>query len=315
MLHFVNASGIVPACGVCRTQGARMSGPISYEQLINTITARYEGMGKRSRDIARYIVQNPNDMALSTAKTIAERTGVQASSLVRFAQALGYDGFNDMQRVFQSRLVTAAPSYVERLEALRRDLGGRLGNTKVGLVREVAIRDIAALQRLIETIEEPDLETAAAILKDAPTIHVLGHLRAYPVAAYFHYALTRLRRDVRLIDGMGGLGSDQADLVDRSHCLIAISFRHYAREVVDIVERLADNQVPIIAITDSQLSPLAKRAAVTFLVPEAENNFAHSLAAPICIAQGLVMAMAHAIRPDVAAEAISADTLRAPAGL
>lgn len=101
-----------------------MSGPISYEQLINEITDRYESLGRRSRDIARYVVQNPNEIALRSAKAVAERIGVEASSLVRFAQGFGYTGFAEMQRVFQSRLVTGAPGYAERLAALKRELGG-----------------------------------------------------------------------------------------------------------------------------------------------------------------------------------------------
>ena len=91
-----------------------MAGPISYEQLINQITDRYEALGRRSRDIARYVVQNPNEIALNSAKGIAERVGVEASSLVRFAQGFGFSGFAEMQRIFQSRLLTAAPGYAER---------------------------------------------------------------------------------------------------------------------------------------------------------------------------------------------------------
>jgi DNA-binding MurR/RpiR family transcriptional regulator len=286
-----------------------MAGPISYEQLINEITDRYEALGRRSRDIARYVVQNPNEIALNSAKGIAERVGVEASSLVRFAQGFGYSGFAEMQRVFQSRLVTAAPGYAERLEALKRELGGDSAPTMTGLLRDLAIHDIVSLQRLTDTVAERDLQAAARLLAQAPTVHVIGQLRSYPVAAYLRYLLTRLRRDVRLIDGAGGLATEQAYTVEPDHVLVAVSFRYYAREVVDIVEALAGRGVPIIAITDSQMSPITKHAAAAFVVTEAENHFTRSLAAPICLAQALVIAMAREIRPDVAVENLTADSL------
>ncbi len=291
-----------------------MSGPISYEQLINEITDRYESLGRRSRDIARYVVQNPNEIALRSAKAVAERIGVEASSLVRFAQGFGYTGFAEMQRVFQSRLVTGAPGYAERLAALKRELGGDRSETMTGLLHDLAIRDIASLQRLTDTVSERDLQTAARLLARAPTVHVLGQLRSFPVAAYLRYLLTRLRRDVRLIDGAGGLATEQAHTVARNHVLVAVSFRYYAREVVDIVEALAEREVPVIAITDSQLSPITKHAAAAFIVTEAENQFTRSLAAPICLAQALVIAMAREIRPDVAVEKLTAESLAGRAG-
>jgi DNA-binding MurR/RpiR family transcriptional regulator len=288
-----------------------MSGPISYEQLINEITDRYDALGRRSRDIARYVVQNPNEIALNSAKGIAEKIGVEASSLVRFAQGFGYSGFAEMQRIFQSRLVTAAPGYAERLDALKRELGGDNSDSMVGLLRDLAIHDIASLQRLTDTVSEKDLQTAARLLARAPTVHVIGQMRSYPVAAYLRYLLTRLRRDVRLIDGAGGLATEQSHTVDRSHVLVAVSFRYYAREVVDIVEALAARDVPIIAITDSRMSPITKHADATFVVTEAENHFTRSLAAPICLAQAIVIAMAREIRPDITADTLTHDALAA----
>ncbi|MEA2782018.1 MAG: hypothetical protein QOK29_3562 [Rhodospirillaceae bacterium] len=288
-----------------------MSGPISYEQLINEITDRYDALGRRSRDIARYVVQNPNEIALNSAKAIAEKIGVEASSLVRFAQGFGYSGFAEMQRIFQSRLVTAAPGYAERLDALKRELGGDNSDSMVGMLRDLAIHDIASLQRLTDTVSEKDLQTAARLLARAPTVHVIGQMRSYPVAAYLRYLLTRLRRDVRLIDGAGGLATEQSHTVDRSHVLVAVSFRYYAREVVDIVEALAGRDVPIIAITDSRMSPITKHADATFVVTEAENHFTRSLAAPICLAQALVIAMAREIRPDITVDTLTHDALAA----
>ncbi len=270
-----------------------MAAPPTYERLINEIAERHHAMSRRFQQIARFVVQNPNDVAIESVKTIAVTAGVQPSSLVRFAQSLGYAGFSEMQRVFQARLLSAAPGLNERVRALKAELGPRSESTNLAFLNELVISDIAALQHLLDCIDEQALAKAVDLLSAADTIHVIGQLRAYPIANYFRYVLTHLRQNVQLLDGAGGLAGEQAQLMDKNCVLLAISFRHYAREVVDIVEATKRRKIPIVAITDSQLSPLAKHADVYFEVPEGEYNFARSLAAPMCLAQALVICMGH----------------------
>lgn len=279
-----------------------MVAPLTYEQLITEIAERHAAMSKRFQQIARFVVQNPNDVALESVKTISATAGVQPSTLVRFAQSFDYAGFSDMQRVFQSRLLTAAPSITDRLNALNKELGHRAGEPGPSALRDLVIGDIAALQHLLESTPEDSLDQAAALLSAARTVYVIGQLRAYPVANYLRYALTHLRRDVRLLDGAGGLAAEQAQMMDADCVLLAVSFRYYAREVVDIVEAAGKRRIPIIAVTDSQLSPLAKHATLAFEVPEGEFNFSRSLAAPMCLAQALVISMASRLRPESAGE-------------
>ena len=275
-----------------------MVAPLTYEQLITEIAERHATMSKRFQQIARFVVQNPNDVALESVKAISATAGVQPSTLVRFAQSFDYAGFSDMQRVFQSRLLTAAPSLTDRLNALRKELDGQAGSSRPSALKDLVIGDIAALQHLMESTAEQDLDRAAGLLSGAGTVYVIGQLRAYPVANYLRYALTHLRRDVRLLDGAGGLAAEQAHMMDERCVLLAVSFRFYAREVVDIVEAAAGRDIPIVAITDSQLSPLAKHADVAFEVPEGEFNFSRSLAAPMCLAQALVISMAKRLQQD-----------------
>jgi DNA-binding MurR/RpiR family transcriptional regulator len=271
--------------------------PISYEQLIVAITDRHRDLARGYQEVGRYIVQNPNEIALRSAKYIADQIGVQASTLVRFSQAFGYSGFADMQRVFQARLLTAAPGFTERLDALRNELGVREHTGISAMMRDLVTHDIAAMHRLIDTFDDNSVLRAADMMAKASTIHLLGQMRSYPIAVYLRYVLLHLRKDCRLIDGAGGLAVEQASVIHPSHLMIAVSFRYYAREVVDIVENLAQRGVPIISITDSPLSPLAKHSTVTLFCPEGENNFSNSLAAPMCLAQALTMSMAENVEP------------------
>lgn len=266
--------------------------PKDYEELIRVIHERYEEMNRSYQRIAIYLTQNPNDVAVKSMNAIAGTCGLHASSFVRFAQMLGYKGFKELQAVFQKRLSTAAPGFEARVKALETELSGR-GNAGGGaFLHELVLRDIASLQELLSNIPAKNVDKAIRKLEAADTIYLLGQLRSAPVVDLLRYILTMLGKRVVLLDAGGGLATHMARVIRRSDLLFAVSFRFYATEVVNIVEQAASRGVPIIAITDSTLSPLAKSTTVLFAVPEHQYTFSRSLAAPMCLAQALTVGLA-----------------------
>src|SRR5258708_17932536 len=91
--------------------------PSDYEELIRTIHERHDDMSKSYQRIAVYLTQNPNDVAVHSVIAIAERCGVHASAVARFAQALGYAGFKTLQGLFQKRFSTAPPAFEPLVQA------------------------------------------------------------------------------------------------------------------------------------------------------------------------------------------------------
>ena len=266
--------------------------PADYEELIRVIHERYDVMSKGYQSIALYLTQNPNDVAVRSVNAIAERCGVHASNFVRFAQALGYTGFKDLQRLFQKRLSTAAPGFEARVKALESELGARDDQSGDGFLRNLVARDVASLQALLSDVAPDDLTRAAEFLEKADAIYLIGQLRSAPVVELLRYVLTMLGKRCVLLDPSGGLATHMARTIGAGDVLVAVSFRFYATEVVNVVENVSAKGNTIIAITDSTLSPLAKNADVVFAVPEHEYTFSRSLAAPMCLAQALTVALA-----------------------
>lgn len=282
----------------------------NYEQIVDEITKRYAQLSVRHQQAARYVTQNPNTVALESINAVAAKCGLHPSVLVRFAQVFGYSGFKQMQSVFQTRLATAAPGYNERITALENDLRKNEQKGSLGFLQSLVIRDIATLQELLSNITEADLDTTAAYLKDAETIYIAGQLRSEPVAVLLRYLLTMLNRRVILLDSSGGLAPQMANNMRENDVLIAIAFRHYAKEVVAIAEQASVRSIPVVAITDGPLSPLAKSASVLFNIPEEEYSFSRSLAAPVCLAQSIAMALAAVLQPEEAQPRIETITER-----
>lgn len=272
--------------------------PQNYEGVVNLITKEYPNLSNRFQQIARFFLQNPNVVALESINAIAAQCEAHPSSLVRFAQQLGYSGFKQLQSVFQTRLATAAPGFRERISALEDDLSRTAGHGNLGFLRDLVVRDIATLQGLLESVSEESLAETARLLEEAETVYIAGQLRSEPIALLLRYLLVMLRRRVVLLDPSGGLAQEMATTISGADVLVAIAFRHYAREVVAISDIAAANAAPIVAITDSQLSPLAKHARVLFTVPEDEYSFSRSLAAPMCLVQSIAVAAAARLQPS-----------------
>ena len=122
--------------------------PKSYEDLIRVIHDRYDAMSKTYQKIAVYLTQNPNDVAVTSVNAIGEKTGIHASSFVRYAQSLGFAGFKELQAVFQRRLTTAAPGFDARIRALEDELGEKEDRSDLGFLRDLVVRDLSSLQDL-----------------------------------------------------------------------------------------------------------------------------------------------------------------------
>lgn len=272
--------------------------PDTYEELIQLIHDRYERMSKSYQKIAIFLTQNPNDVAVLSLGAIADQCSVHASNLVRFAQALGFSGFKELQQLFRARLTTAAPGFDARIRALESELGGREDRSELGFLRDLVVRDISSLQDLLTEASVERISRAVTLMEEADTIYLVGQLRSVPVVELLRYVLTMLGKRTVLLDAGGGLATHMAKVIRPTDLLFAVSFRFYATEVVNIVDEAASRGVPILAISDSTLSPLAKSAEVLLAVPEHEYTFSRSLAAPMCLAQALAVALAARLQND-----------------
>ncbi len=277
--------------------------PESYEELITLIHDRYDDMSKSYQKIALYLTQNPNDVAVLSVNAIGAKCGIHASSFVRYAQSLGYKGFKELQAVFQRRLTTAAPGFDARVKALETELGGAREG-ELGFLADLVARDVASLQELLASVDPSHLAKAAELLESADTVYLIGQLRSAPVVELLRYVLTMLGKRTVLLEASGGLATHMAKVARPTDVLFVVSFRFYATEVVNVAEETARRGVPILAITDSTLSPYAKLTQVLFAVPEHEYTFSRSLAAPMCLAQALCVALAARLQNDSAAPRI-----------
>lgn len=269
--------------------------PDNLESLRSEIARRYDELSPRLKQVASYVIENPNDIALETLSVIAKRCDVQPSTIVRFAKVFGYKGASEMQRLFRDEILTTAPSpsYSERVRQFRERSDEVDWLSPHNVMQDFVESNIIALEHLRDVVRKTDLDKSIELMHDAHNVYLAGVRRAFPVAAYLAYSLSHVEKRAFLLDGVAGMTSEQSWMLGPEDVVIAVSFRPYANDTVAVAERAAANGAPLIAISDSRLSPIAKDAAVCFEIKDAEVRQFRSLTASMCLAQTLVISYAY----------------------
>jgi DNA-binding MurR/RpiR family transcriptional regulator len=271
----------------------KVTAPATAEELRAAIVARYETLSKRLQQVARHALDEPHAMAIETLAVIAERAGVQPSAIVRFAKEFGYPGASQMQRVFRDDLLSnPSLGYTERVRQFNEPARARKRARHAEVLAEFVESNMLALRSLGQTVSEAQLREAIALIDKAETVFVMAVRRAFPVAAYLAYLLQQVDKRTAFVDNVGALGGLQVKSIHREDLLVAISYHPYAEETVEAAKAAAKAGAPILAISDSPVSPIASVATLALQVRESEVRSFRSLAASMCLAQTLVIDLA-----------------------
>jgi DNA-binding MurR/RpiR family transcriptional regulator len=265
--------------------------PKDFEALRSLVLKKHKELPKRLAQVAQYVVENPDEMAFGTAASVAASACVQPSTIVRLAQALGYQGFSDLQSVFQVRLRERPSNYSERVEHAGR--GSRETHGEEFIIAD-GVLDASArsIQNLRSRLNEQRLQDATEVLAKAETIFVLAQQRSYPVSTYLEYLLTRLRIRSIIVGTRSGIDKELLALATERDAALAVSFTPYSPTTVEWARSLADSGVPVVGITDSAFSPIADLSTVWIEVIEANYEGFRTLAGTTALAVSLAVAVA-----------------------
>ena len=270
---------------------------MGYDELRSAIAARHRALSGRLQQIAEFVLDHPTDVALGTVAEIAQRSGVPPSAVVRFANALGFGGFSEMQQIFRSHLVAGvAPSYKSRLARMKDEEKSTLGRKPAAVLGRFVGEARSALETLSQSVARATSRRRRASSRKARDIYLLGLGGSFPVATHLAYVLRKLGRRVVLLDGLGGSIHEQSHPASAEDALVAISFRNYYPDTARLFPELVARRVPAISITDSLLSPIAEGASVVFEIQDMPEPALRTLVAPMCLVQALAISL------DLAAE-------------
>ena len=257
----------------------------TFEALRSRIRSRFETLSPHLQRIARSALEQPNEFALRTTVSISGDLGVQPSTLIRFAKEFGYSGFSEMQRIFRHRLIEGAADMREQVYASQ---VSRPTANLDALLNDSVDALVASLEDLRRTVSATQLAEAIDMLDRAEHIYIAGLRRSRAIATYFAYGLARSERQCSLLDFGGGMASQQVANMKATDLLVAIAFPPYSEPVVDVVVDCHFSSKPVLALTDSPQSPLARHAKLAFFVDNASTGQFRPVSGAIALVQTLV---------------------------
>jgi DNA-binding MurR/RpiR family transcriptional regulator len=264
--------------------------PQTYEDLRAVLTSGTMRLPKQLRQVATFLCQHPSEMALGTVSAVAAKSGVQPSTLVRFAQTFGYTGFSDLQGVFKEYVKGSWPERRERNAALET---ARLSDDpEFHLITGLIQASTQSLTRVVETIDLVAFSNVVDLLAKAEVIYLVGSKRAFPVTTYLSLALAQLGIANVLVDNVGSLAAAQISCTTTRQAVLAISFSPYNSVTPELAARAAQRGTPLVSITDSQLSPLVPISDAWIEVVEGEFGGFRSIAATIAVGMAVVLGVA-----------------------
>ena len=259
------------------------------KHLISNIQSQYTRLSKGQKLIAQYILNNYDKVAFMTACKLGETVGVSESTVVRFANALGYSGYPKLQAALQE-LIKNKLTTVQRVE-MAHDY-----SDDFAILNKVLKSDI---ESTLEEIDERAFKEASNKLLRARKIYILGMRSSFVVAQYLGFYLDIILDNVHIIRMDMGDAFEQIVRINEEDVIVAISFPRYSKKSYQIVNYAKEKGAHVISLTDSLFAPVASLADNTLLVKSNMASFVDSLVPALSISNALAISVGMKEKEDI----------------
>jgi DNA-binding MurR/RpiR family transcriptional regulator len=253
--------------------------------LEESIRQNYNTLTNRCKKVAEYLLSNMENAAFTDVAHLSQGAQVSETTVIRFARAIGYDGYTDMQRDLRKWLKekVTPQEKVERSKFKKsRDL-----------YENVIDADIQNLNDLREKDTLDKTEEVIQRIVSCRHLYIMGYRTSYPMAVLLHMFLIQVLRPVELVDVGGGVIYDRIAAWGKEDMLVAFSLPRYSRLTLEIAEYAKRRKCALVAITDSLISPIGRISDIVLQVNSKSPSFFNSLVpcASIinCIAGGVAL--------------------------
>lgn len=261
------------------------------QELVQRLNHRGKKLSKSHRKIAECIVAHYDKVVFMTASRLGEYVGVSESTVVRFAAAMGYDGYPQLQKALQELIR-------HRLTASQRfEMTSDMDHAQV--LNKVLKADIQNIRTTLDELDINAFEEAIEKIIQARTIYVLGLRASAPIAQFFAHYLKFIFQNVRVVTSGISDVFEQLARIDEGDLLIGISFPRYTSRSIEAMEFAHSRGASLIAITDGPMSPLYSTADTCLVAKSGMSSFVDSFAAALSLINALIVALGQRRRREV----------------
>lgn len=262
------------------------------KQLIDDIQKQYPRLSKGQKLIAQYLISNYDKVAFMTASKLGEEVGVSESTVVRFANALGFSGYPKLQDALQE-LIKNKLTTVQRVEM------NQEYSDDCKILNKVLKSDIDNIKHTLEDLDEEIFQNASDKLLKARKIYILGMRSSFSIAQYLGFYLDIILDNVHIIRMDMGDAFEQVVRVTDEDVVVAISFPRYSKKSYQVVEYAKEKGAHVISITDSLFAPIATIADTTLLVKSNMASFVDSLVPALSLCNALIVSIGMKEKEDI----------------
>ena len=257
------------------------------------LEAEFETMPLQLQAAARFVLDHPTDVALMSMREQGRRVGVSHTTMVRLASWLGLDSYDELRAIYARAL--RAPDGRRPDSGDPRCLSAGNGHLGFGRVGNTLIAQVASLG---DVVSAEDLSAVAGLLADSRRLFCFGLGSAHTVARHFASLISQLGKHVAVLDL--ATGTNAVHRAGSGDAMLAVGFAPHGHAASEFVRQLSRQGVAVAAITDSKISPLARFARETIVVPTHSHSFFPSMAPALSVAEILAALTADKTGANVA---------------
>ena len=262
--------------------------------ILKEIETRMSSFSKGQKLIANYILEHYDKAAYMTAAKLGSLVNVSESTVVRFAIELGFDGYPEFQQALQEIVRTRLTSF-QRMEVTN----DRIGDGEI--LSKVLLADAEKIKHTLDAINREDFDSAVEKIVKAKKIYIMGVRSSASLAGFLNYNLRMIFDNVKFVETTSGsemfeeiMGMTSEDV------MIAISFPRYSKRIINAVDYAKHVGADVIAITDSNMAPIAHQANCLLIAQSDMASFVDSLVAPLSIINAIIVAISRKKKDELA---------------
>lgn len=260
--------------------------------IIQRLNLRGNPLSKGHRRIAEFVEENYDKAVFMTAAALGNACGVSESTVVRFATAMGYEGYPELREKLTS-LVRQQLTTEQRF-AIASSIRDR------DVLSTVLHNDEQNIRKTVEELSQRDFDDAVSRLLSARRIYVMGLRSAAPLAQFMYHYLHQVLDDVKLVHNTTGDVFEEIARIGSEDVLVGISFPRYSTRTLECMRFAKQNGAQVIGLTDGDMSPLNEAADVCLCASTDMASFVDSLAAPLSVINALVVSVSLNRREELA---------------
>jgi DNA-binding MurR/RpiR family transcriptional regulator len=240
----------------------------------------------KQRQLGRFLLENQIYVGFASTQEVGQRAKVDAATVVRFSQLLGYKGFADLRNAIRNTV----PAYLTAAEKVSRTL--ERNDQPKDVIDSVYSQDIDNIRAASRANSAADLTAAMTKLDQAREVYVIGSGLSAAVAMTFAHQLNLVGISAKTVTGNFVQGAVEVAHVAATDVVVAISLWRYVRETTALVRAASQTAASTICLTDSRLAPFAEYADVLLVGYTQSLEVPHSITSLITLCNVLTSGVA-----------------------